>query len=76
MNSLLKIIGIQRRRLVPALFLAIAVLAVFLLPRELAFHAPRQEYENNEIRNNRIIFSKPSGFYKDAFTLKIKAPTK
>ena len=76
MNSLLKIIGIQRRRLVPALFLAIAVLAVFLFPRELAFHAPRQEYENNEIRNNRIIFSKPSGFYKDAFTLKIKAPTK
>ena len=76
MNSFLKIIGIRRRRLVPALFLAIVVLAAFLLPQELAFHAPRQEYENNEIRNNRIIFSKPSGFYKDAFTLKIKAPTK
>ena len=76
MNTIFKSIGFTRRRLVPALFLGIIILAVFLLPQELSFRAPRQEYENNDIKKSMLIFSKPSGFYKDAFTLKIKAPTR
>ncbi|MDO5132896.1 MAG: CotH kinase family protein [Eubacteriales bacterium] len=69
---------IRRRGYMPAfiLFCAALLLAIGLYPRELAFIAPPQEYENNEVKNSRIIFSKPSGFYETAFTLWIKAPTK
>ena len=75
MNTLFKAPGSQRSRIVSGLILAIIILTVFLLPKELAFTAPRQEYENNEVKKSRIIFSKPSGFYDENFTLKIKAPT-
>ncbi len=75
MNTLFNAPGSQRSRIVSGLILAIVVLTVFLLPKELAFTAPRQEYENNEVKKSRLIFSKPSGFYDENFTLKIKAPT-
>ena len=62
---------------IPALVLLITtvVLAALLLTKEFPWLPPRQEYENNAVKKSRIIFSKPSGFYDKAFTLKIKAPT-
>lgn len=68
---------LRKRHLMPVLLVLCAafILSLFLLPGELAFKAPQQEYENNDIRHSRIIFSRPSGFYKDDFVLKIKAPT-
>lgn len=58
------------------LLCAAVILACFLLPEELSFRAPLQEYENNDIKDSRIIFSRPPGFYDDPFTLRIKAPTR
>ena len=68
----------KRRERLPAFVLlcAAVILACFLLPEELSFRAPLQEYENNDIKDSRIIFSRPPGFYDDPFTLKIKAPTR
>lgn len=74
-EKITRLFGPGRRRLFCLLVLTSVLLALFLLPRELAFRPPREEYANNEIRNSRIVFSKPSGFYPSAFTLRIKAPT-
>ena len=75
MNQLLYNIKKHGFRSVLVLLFAAVLLTVFLFTPDLAFRAPRQEYENNDVKNSRIIFSKPSGFYRDPFTLKIKAPT-
>ena len=75
MNQLLYNTKKHGYRSVLILLFAAVLLTVFLLTPDLTFRAPRQEYENNDVKNSRIIFSKPSGFYKDPFTLKIKAPT-
>ncbi len=68
---------IGKRIQIPALVLLIAtiILAALLLTKEFPYLAPRQEYENNTVKKSRIIFSKPSGFYSEAFTLTIKAPS-
>ena len=67
----------KKNTAVPVLFLLITtlILAVILSTKELPYLAPLQEYENNAVKNSKIIFSKPSGFYDEAFTLKIKAPS-
>ena len=57
------------------LLLTLLLLAAFLLPKEKRFHAPTQEYENDVIKKSNLLFSKPSGFYEDPFTLEISAPT-
>lgn len=75
MNQLLYSIKKHGFKSVLVLLSAAVLLTVFLFTPELAFRAPRQEYENNDVKNSRIIFSKPSGFYRDPFRLKIKAPT-
>ena len=51
------------------------LLCVLLLPDEQSYKYPQQEYKDNDVKVGKIIFSKPSGFYDQPFTLKIKAPT-
>ena len=48
---------LRKRHLMPVLLVLCAafILSLFLLPGELAFKAPQQEYENNDIRHSRII---------------------
>lgn len=55
--------------------LATILLSLPMFTNSLSFRAPQQEYENNDVKVSRIIFSKAPGFYRDPFTLKIKAPT-
>ena len=55
---------------------ACILLSVLLLPREQNFKGPEQQYADNKVKTGTIIFSKPSGFYDEPFTLNIKAPTK
>lgn len=57
------------------LLLSLFLLAAFLLPKEKRFQAPTREYENDTIKKSNLLFSKPSGFYEDPFTLEISAPT-
>lgn len=66
----------QRYRSAFILLCSLLLPGVLLFTQELSFKAPQQEYENNEVKISRIIFSKPSGFYEDGFILRIKAPTK
>ena len=51
------------------------LLCVLLLPDEQSYKSPLQEYKDNDVKVGRIIFSRPSGFYDEPFTLRIKAPT-
>ena len=74
-NTMFLLFGKKIRIPVLVLLAGTVILAAFLMTRELPFRAPLQEYENNAIKKSRIIFSRPSGFYQDAFTLRIKAPT-
>ena len=74
MNIFLNLFGRQRYRIVSLLILAVILLSLLLLPQGMTFTAPRREYENNDIKNGRIVFSKPSGFYDENFTLNIRAP--
>lgn len=68
----------RKKGLLPvfALLLATLLLVVLLLPEELNFDAPAEEFENNDVRITKILFSHASGFYEEPFTLKIKAPTR
>ena len=59
-----------------ALLIAVVLLSVLLLPQGTDNRKPRQEYENDDIKKSLIVFSEPSGFYSDAFTLEIQSPTK
>lgn len=58
-----------------AVIFGILVLLLLLFTEKQGFTAPSQEYENNETKKSRIIFSRPPGFYQEPFSLRIKAPT-
>ena len=59
-----------------ALLCAVMAGSLFLIRREDRFLPPQQEYEYDQVKNSRLVFSRPSGFYEEPFSLQIQAPTR
>lgn len=62
-----------------SVFVMVCVCLLFaslLFADEQNYAPPQQQYADNEVKVTRLIFSKPTGFYDEPFTLMIKAPTK
>ena len=58
-----------------ALLVLSAVFLFVLLIRDLPYAGQKQAGDPSAENRNRLTFSRPSGFYKDPFTLTISAPT-
>lgn len=66
---------IKKRKIVIIIFSILLIAVLYQHAHPIYYDSSNKEYEYNRLKENEIFFSKPSGFYEEAFDLEIIAPS-